>query len=75
LIVRQAGHRTQRNRCQAATAEPIVGENSMGIGLAWPSVRAPARHVIAAIYALVPRQKVIPPIVLPRVPEIGNLDR
>jgi hypothetical protein len=33
--VRHAGHRTQRNQQPAATAAPIVGENSIGIYPSW----------------------------------------
>ena len=39
LIVRQAGHRTK----PAAMAAPIVGENSIGICLAWRSFQAAIR--------------------------------
>ncbi len=40
LIVRQAGQRTQRYQQRAAIAAPIVGENSIGIRLAWRSFQA-----------------------------------
>jgi hypothetical protein len=41
LVVRHAGQRTQRYQNRAAMAAPIVGENSMGIRLAWRSFQAP----------------------------------
>jgi len=40
LIVRQAGQRTHSHQYRARTAAPIVGENSMGIRLAWRSFQA-----------------------------------
>ena len=40
LMVRQAGQLTHRNQYRAAMAAPIVGENSIGIRLAWRSFQA-----------------------------------
>jgi hypothetical protein len=40
FVVRQAGQRTHRYQYRAAMAAPIVGENSIGIRLAWRSFQA-----------------------------------
>ena len=34
-VVRQARERTPRNQCRALSTQPIVGENSIGMRLAW----------------------------------------
>ena len=34
-LVRQAGQRTHKNQCRALSAQPIVGENSIGMRLAY----------------------------------------
>jgi len=39
-VVRHAGQRTQRNQCLALRAQPIVGENSIGMRLACRSFHA-----------------------------------
>ena len=39
-VVRQAGQHTQRNRCRALSAQPIVGENSIGMRWACRSFHA-----------------------------------
>jgi len=44
LMVRQAGQRTHKNQKPAAMAAPIVGENSIGIRLAWRSF-PPIKHL------------------------------
>jgi hypothetical protein len=36
-VVRQAGQRTHSNQWPAAMAAPIVGENNIGMRLAWRS--------------------------------------
>jgi hypothetical protein len=47
-VVRHAGQRTQRNQCLAFRAQPIVGENSIGIRLACRSFHAATRRAIAS---------------------------
>jgi hypothetical protein len=43
-VVRQAGQRTQRNQCLALRAQPIVGENSIGMPLDCRSFHAETRR-------------------------------
>jgi hypothetical protein len=44
FVVRQAGQRTRRNQQPAVIAAPIVGENSIGMCLAWRSFQAAIRR-------------------------------
>ena len=43
-VVRHVGQRTQRNQCLALRAQPIVGENSIGMRLACRSFHAATRR-------------------------------
>ena len=43
-VVRQAGQRTQRNQCLALSAQPIVGETSIGMRLACRAFHAAMRR-------------------------------
>ena len=43
-MVRQAGQRTHKYQYRAVMAAPIVGENSIGIRLAWRSFQASIRR-------------------------------
>jgi len=44
-VVWQAGQRTHRNQCRALSAQPIVGENSIGMRLACRSFHAATRRL------------------------------
>ena len=43
-VVRHAGQHTHRNQCRALSAQPIVGENSIGMRLACRSFHAETRR-------------------------------
>jgi hypothetical protein len=47
-VVWQAGQRTHRNQCLALRAQPIVGENSIGIRLACRSFHAATRRLASS---------------------------
>jgi hypothetical protein len=46
-MVRQAGHRTHKNRWPSVMAAPIVGENS--IGITWPALIPNSNQVVGVL--------------------------
>jgi hypothetical protein len=46
---------TYRNQCRALSAQPIVGENSMGMRLAWRSFHAAIRRPASSSTCATPR--------------------